>query len=176
MAIKPDNEGWTGAAISLAVPGGVRAGLTAGEIFYGDLITTTPFGNALHSVELQGKVILEALEFSVANPNSTITLQVSGLKVVFDMKKDVNKRVVSLFALCRVCENNIPKYEPINDEKYYRVVMPSFLAGGGDGFTMIAAGARNPIVGPVDIDALTSYVERNSPLIMPAATGRIKFI
>lgn len=173
---KTDGEGWTGAAISLAVPGGVRAGLTAGEIFYGDLITTTPFENELHSIELQGKVILEALEFSVANPDSTLTLQVSGLKVVFDMTRDAYKRVTSLFALCRVCENNIPRYEPIEAEKYYRVVVPSFLAGGGDGFTMIASGARNSIVGPLDIDALTSYVEKNSPLIMPAATGRITLV
>lgn len=160
----------------MAVPGGVRAGLLSGEIFYGDLITTTPFENELVSIELQGKVILEALEFSVANPASTITLQVSGLKVVFDMKKDAHNRVTSLYALCRVCDNNIPKYEPVEDEKYYRVVVPSFLAGGGDGFTMIASGSRNPIVGPLDIEALTAYVEKNSPLVMPTMTGRIKFV
>lgn len=160
----------------MTVPGGIRAGLVKGDILYGDLVTTTPFGNVLHSIELQGKVIREAFEFSVSNENSLMLLQVSGLKVVYDMSKPVNSRVVSLYALCRVCEGNIPKYEPIDEEKFYRVVAPDFLARGGDGFEMIATGSRDTIVGPVDIDALTSYVEKFSPIGIPSLKSRITFV
>lgn len=175
LDIQPDDEdAWTGAAISLTVPGGIRSGLSSGEIFYGDLVTTTPFENLLHSVELQGKVIREALEFSVFNEDSLMLLQVSGLKIVYNMNNQPNNRIVSLLALCRVCD--IPRYELIDDEKYYRVVMPSFLAEGGDGFTMIGEGARNTIYGPLDIDAVTDYVEKNSPLNIPPITGRISFV
>lgn len=141
---------------------------------YGDAFTTTPFENALHSIELQGKVIRAALEFSVEQEDSLMMLQTSGLKVVFDLKRPKNSRIVSLHVLCRVCV--IPNYEPIDDEKYYRVVLPSFMAAGGDGFTMIPEGARDLIVGPKDIDALTAYIEKNSPITMPPMSGRVSFL
>lgn len=159
----------------MTAPGGIRAGLTKGEIFYGDLVTTTPFENLLHSIELQGKVIREALEFSVANEDSMIILQVSGLRVVYDMTKEANKRIVQLDVLCRICDRSVPKYEPIDEEEFYRVSMPEFLALGGDGFTMIGEKSRNTIFGPRDIDALTAYVEKNSPINMPPLAGRITF-
>lgn len=167
-------KGWTGASICLTVPGGIRAGLTSGELFYGDLVTTTPFENLLESAELQGKVIKEALEFSVADENSLILLQVSGLKVVYNMSREANNRIVSLDVLCRVCD--IPRYEPINEEEYYRVVLGSYLAAGGDGFTMIGEGVRNSIFGPLDIDALANYVTKNSPINLPLLSGRIVFV
>lgn len=37
--------------------------------------------------------------------------------------------------LCTKCR--VPQYEPIDLEKSYTVVMPSYLIDGGDGFTMI---------------------------------------
>lgn len=160
----------------MTVPGGIRAGLSRGEIIFGDLVTTTPFENVLHSVELQGKVIREALEFSVANRDSMILLQVSGLRVVYNLENQAYNRIVSLLALCRICKDDIPRYEPIDDEQFYRVSMPSFLAGGGDEFTMIGTNARNTIYGPRDIDALTDYIEKNSPMNIPPLAGRISFI
>lgn len=101
-------------------------------------------------------------------------LQVSGLRVVYNMENPPNSRVASLDVLCRVCD--IPHYAPIEDETFYRVVMPSFLAGGGDGFTMIGENAKNVVVGPLDIEALTSFVQKNSPIGIPPLTGRISFI
>lgn len=176
LDISPDNQGWTGTAIALALPGGIRSGLMKGKIVYGDLISSTPFENILHSIELQGKFLKETFEFSVLNENSKSLLQVSGLKVVFDMKNTANNRVVSIEILCRICENNVPKYETIDYEKFYRVAMPSYLADGGDNFTMIPKNSRNLIVGPVDIDALTNYIEKHSPMIKPPLTGRITFV
>lgn len=148
----------------------------SGEIFYGDLVTTTPFENLLHNIELQGKVIREALEFAVADKESLILLQVSGLRVVYNIENEANNRIVLLDVLCRVCERDIPRYEPIDDEQFYRLSVPSFLAEGGDGFTMIGENARNTIFGPRDIDALSSYFEKNSPLSLPPLSGRISFM
>lgn len=128
------------------------------------------------SVELEGEVIKEALEFSVVDEKSLILLQVSGLKVVFNMTNQPYNRIVSLDALCRICEDDIPRYEPIVAEKFYRVVLPSFLADGGDGFRMIGEGIRNIIYGPLDIDALADYVRKNSPFNIPPLTGRITFV
>lgn len=140
------------------------------------MVTTTPFENLLHNIELQGKIIREALEFSVADEKSVMLLQMSGLKVVYDMERKPYDRIVSLDVLCRICVRDIPRYEPIDDEKFYRVSVPSFLAEGGDGFTMIGENARDTIYGPRDIDALSAYVEKNSPFSLPPLTGRISFL
>jgi 5'-nucleotidase len=47
----------------------------------------------------------------------------------------------------------------------------SFLAGGGDGFSVLA-GATNDVVGGADVDALTAYLGANRP-VAPPATDRI---
>ena len=44
----------------------------------------------------------------------------------------------------------------------YTVTVNSFLAGGGDGFTVLRDGT-NRVVGPVDLDALVDYIE----LVLP---------
>ena len=123
------------------LPGDIRAGLKRGDVSYGDLMTTTPFENILHNVELQGKHIRAALEFSVAKRESLKVLQISGLKVVYNLENEINNRIVSLNVLCRICD--LPKYEPIDDEQWYRVVMVNYLAEGGDNFIMISDNAKN---------------------------------
>jgi 5'-nucleotidase len=160
----------------LALAGGIRASLLKGDIVYGDLVASTPFENLVYSVELPGKAIKEALEFAFLDETSKNLLQVSGLKVVFDLSREANNRVVSIDVLCRICENNIPKYEPIDLEAFYRVAMPSYLAEGGDHFSMIPTNFRNLIYGPRDIDALTDYITKHSPIIKPPMSGRIMFV
>lgn len=53
----------------------------------------------------------------------------------YDLSKPVNQRVVSVSMLCTECR--VPKYEPLDPEKTYTVVMSSYMVGGGDGFNMI---------------------------------------
>lgn len=141
---------------------------------FGDLITTTPFENDLYSVELEGRYIREALEFAIHDLDNVDLLQVSGLRVVYDKSKAENNRIVSVHALCRVCD--VPRYEPLDVTKTYRVAIASFLAGGGDGFNMIKDNYKNPIKGKRDIDALTDYVSYASPLGVPGVLGRIVMV
>ena len=56
-----------------------------------------------------------------------------------------------------------------NDATPYRVTMNSFLAPGGDGFTVFAEGT-DPLGGEIDIDALVTYFADNSPLSPPPLT------
>lgn len=174
MNVPVDDGGWSAATIALTNPGGIRAGLSKGTITFGDLITTTPFENDLYSVELEGRYIREALEFAVHDLNNVVLLQVSGLKIVYDKSRAENQRVVSVHALCRICD--VPRYELLDDAKTYRVAMASFLMGGGDGYTMISEQAKSPIRGKRDIDALADYVSYASPLGVPGVLGRITFV
>lgn len=55
-----------------------------------------------------------------------------GLQIVYDLKKPSGKRLVSAQALCQRCD--IPKYQPVKVDEKYSIVLPTFTAGGGDGF------------------------------------------
>jgi len=57
-------------------------------------------------------------------------------------------------------------------ERGYRVTVNSFLAAGGDGFTVLPeAGER--VGGPVDVDALEAYLGAHNPLPAPVL-GRVQ--
>lgn len=52
-----------------------------------------------------------------------------------DVSKPPQQRVTSLSVLCTSCR--VPVRRPVEDEAEYGVVLPSYLADGGDGFSMI---------------------------------------
>lgn len=88
----------------------------------------------------------------------------SGIKIVYNITNPIDQRVVSLDLLCNEC--TVPKYYPLDLTKMYRIVINSFIAGGGDGLSIINEQKRNHVVGPLDMDVLTRYVERQSPIMI----------
>lgn len=58
-----------------------------------------------------------------------------GAHVVYDLSKPSGSRVVSLELRCLNC--TVPKYEPVNDQAIYNVLMMDFTIKGGDGFEVI---------------------------------------
>lgn len=58
-----------------------------------------------------------------------------GIQVEFDLSRPVGQRVVTLALLCTTCR--VPKYEPLELGKVYKLALTSYMVGGGDGFTMI---------------------------------------
>jgi 5'-nucleotidase len=57
--------------------------------------------------------------------------------------------------------------EPVTAEATYRVTVNNFLAGGGDGFSVLTGGT-NSVTGPIDLDAFTAYLGANQPVSAPA--------
>ena len=64
--------------------------------------------------------------------------------------------------------------QALMDSKSYRVTVNSFIADGGDNFTVLSKGT-NRVGGGQDIDALEKYINQNSPVQAPE-TNRIKVI
>jgi 5'-nucleotidase len=62
-------------------------------------------------------------------------LSISGLRVEYDLSQPNGKRVTKALARCGECR--VPKYEPVETNKTYNVIMPSFLTKGGDGYTVL---------------------------------------
>lgn len=159
-----------GSDFTLMNAGGVRADLlinSSNQITFGDVFSVQPFGNSLVTLSLTGKQIRELLEqqWSGANAATTRILQPSK-EFSYSYKQDAT---VSPRA-----SNIMIAGQALVDTQVYRVTVNSFIADGGDNFTVLKQG-KNPIGGGQDIDVLEKYVTQNSPLSAPA-TNRIKLI
>uniref|UniRef100_L7M9C2 Putative salivary ecto-5'-nucleotidase/apyrase n=1 Tax=Rhipicephalus pulchellus TaxID=72859 RepID=L7M9C2_RHIPC len=116
--------------------GTIRAPIAQGNITLGDLMQTAPFGQTVVVVTLYGYQLRDMFEHSVANYSYVnrkgAFLQVSGIKVVYNLTSPPRSRVVSVDILCTNC--TVPVYKPLEPCEVYKVVTTDFVARGGDGF------------------------------------------
>jgi 5'-nucleotidase len=160
-----------GAVAAFMNPGGIRADLTfasspAGEgngnVTFGEAFTVQPFGNNLVTLTLTGAQIDQLLEQQWINQPFPRILQVSnGFTYSWSASAPVGSRV----------SNIAINGTPIDPAASYRVTVNSFLADGGDNFSVLPQGT-NRIGGVVDTDALEVYFRANSP-VAPGPQNRI---
>lgn len=169
---------WDDVTIGLMNGGGLRDTIDIGDITMEHILNVLPFSNTMTALQITGTTLREAFEHSVSllNPcNSTDLsgrfLQVSGVKVSYDLRQNVGQRVRTLSVL----RPEIWDYCPLNDSAIYKVVINSFLEKGGDGYSMFRDKALTTYnLGYLDTDMLREYLERNSPF-MQTRDGRIEF-
>ncbi len=145
-----------GAVIAFMNPGGIRAPIAAGEVTYGELFNVQPFGNTLTVKTCTGAQIQALLEQQVF-PGRILTVS-TGFNYTWDAARPVGDKVLN--------ETVMLNGNPIVDGQSYRVEMNSFLASGGDGFSVFNQ-CTNQLGGEVDLDALVRYFEANSPIAPP---------
>ncbi|XP_003493965.1 apyrase [Bombus impatiens] len=152
---------WTYAAVGVYNPGGIRAPIDSigQDITFADLIMAQPFENTWDILELKGSCILQILEMEED------ILIWSGLKVVYKIKGN-SRKVEDVKIRCRACE--VPRYEELVLDQWYRIVLPTFLVQGGDGFVPFETCGRNHEVGYLDWIVLSKYMKKISPIL----TGR----
>lgn len=143
----------TGADLAIVNSGGIRAGLPKGEITYKHVLKVSPFGNTLCTVELTGGELIAYLEKAVAMKKETGAFaQLSGVTVRVHENK-----VVSAFV------NNAP----VIDKDIYKLVVPSYMAAGGDAYPSLTDHPRFIDTGFLDADVLREYISNHSPLDEP---------
>lgn len=115
--------------VALVNGGQIRRSIDAGPVTLGDVVSVLPFDSSLVTLELPGEALLQVLEHSVSQwPNhSGRFLQVSGIRVTYDMSAPVGSRV----------RNVMIGERPLDPEKVYSVAADAFIADGGDGFVML---------------------------------------
>ena len=128
-------RGAIGADIAITNGGGIRADkeYPAGtELTRRDILTELPFGNVTVVTEVTGQQMQEALEngFSQVEDGAGRFPQVSGLKVVVDVKQPTGSRVVSVMV----------GDKPLDPAATYKVATNDFMLRGGDGYTALAGG------------------------------------
>ncbi|XP_030247686.1 5'-nucleotidase-like [Sparus aurata] len=145
-----------------------------GSITMEEILTVLPFGGTFDLVQIKGSTIKKAFEHAVHRYGtmSGEFLQVSGIHVEYDLSRPVNQRVVSLTMLCTECR--VPKYEPLDLEKTYTVVMNSYMVSGGDGFAMVQDELLKHNTGDMDISVFSKYIS-DMKQVYPVVEGRITF-
>ncbi len=151
-----------GTDIALMNPGGIRADLSAGPATYGELFTIQPFGNSLVRMDLTGQQIYDLLNQQWLNQPFPRILKTSGLTYTWDNNRPIGDRIVE------VRRNSAP----IDRQATFSVAVNSFMAAGGDNFTVLLQGL-NQTGGPLDLDALIAYIQTLPQPFSAAIEGRI---
>ena len=142
-------------------PGGIRADIDSGPLTWGELFTVQPFGNSLVKMELSGQQIYDLLNQQWLNQPFPRMLQVSGLAYTWDNARPVGDRIIE------VRQNGMP----INRASVYTLTANSFIAAGGDNFTLFTQGV-NVVGGAIDLDALIQFVGGLAQPFSAAVEGR----
>jgi len=154
-----------GAQIALMNNSGVRTGLDPADgrnVSYGDIYAVQPFGNVLITRSYTGAQLLALLEQQFDDDGFLQTFSASeGFAMAYDLRRPPGSRVVSATL----------DGQPIDPAATYRVTMNSFLAAGGDSFTVFKDGVDS-VTGPVDLDAMEEYL-RAVPVRQLPPVGRI---
>ncbi|XP_059222623.1 apyrase-like isoform X4 [Stomoxys calcitrans] len=174
----PETSQWTNVAIALTTQGNFRVPLPAGNITYNQLVTMCPWDNALYALTLQGSILRELLEDSIApftinKTSSSRFLQVSGLKITYNVTQAVGSRIQELAVRCTNCL--IPRYKELEMDSVYRVVVMEYLANGKNGFNLIKDNAKDLKRGPGDLEAFIEFMKHQEP-ITASLEGRIKIV
>jgi 5'-nucleotidase len=163
-----------GAEVSFMNPGGVRTDLFSrggsGAQFaltFAEAFEVQPFGNRLVTMTLSGAQIQSLLDMQLE------------LGRLLQVSKGFTYRLVMLQPGARPgVESGSIRIggKPLDAKRKYRVTVNSFLAGGGDRFSVLREGTDRK-EGPLDIEALAAYLSKVSspakPLEPAIVGGRI---
>lgn len=150
-----------GAQIAFMNPFGIRKPIApeaGSSVNFGAIYAAQPFNNTLITQSLTGAELKAVLEqgFDADGPQQVLTPS-AGFSYSIDLSKPIGERVVAMSL------NGVP----IDPAATYRVTTNSFLAGGGDSFSLFTR-QRDAVVGGSDIDALEAWLKAVPPRAVPS--------
>jgi 5'-nucleotidase len=155
-----------GAQIALMNNTGIRADLVPaadGAVTFGQIFAVQPFANTLVTKSFTGKQLRALLEQQFDGQSFDQAFSPSaGFSFAFDLARPLGSRVFEVTL----------DGAPIDDARNYRVTMNSFLAGGGDSFTVFREGTET-VNGAVDLDATEDWLRASPDRAFPAL-GRVR--
>jgi 5'-nucleotidase len=157
-----------GAQLTIVNGGGVRTSIPAGPITVGQVLEVLPFGNTLVVMSLTGAQVREALENGVSQIETGAGRfpQVGGMRYSFDPAAPAGSRITGI----QVAAGG--SFAALDPNATYRVVVNNFIAGGGDGYSVLTKGTDRVDTGFLDSDVLTEYLSARSP-VNSQVEGRI---
>jgi 5'-nucleotidase len=169
-----------GAQIAFMNPGGVRSNLTYtqtqtppegnGVVTFGEAFTFQPFGNTLVTMEMTGQEIVDVLEQQCQPAGSSRPFLHLGVSdgFTYDLSKTIVAGTCTSVTIANVMLNGVP----LDMGAGYMVTVNSFLATGGDNFTVFGGVTTPRLEGGVDLTAIINYLGTFSP-VAPPPTDRV---
>ncbi len=145
--------------------GDIFANISKGNITWIDLYNVQPNAGTLMSMTMSGEQIRQTLEQQWQAPLPSSNLIVSGVSYTYDAAKPAGSKLIS------VSVNGVP----LNLNATYTVATVDTLTLGDDGYTTFGRGS-NMSYGPVDVNALVSYVRLLPQPVNVTTDGRIQRI
>uniref|UniRef100_T1PHF3 5'-nucleotidase n=1 Tax=Musca domestica TaxID=7370 RepID=T1PHF3_MUSDO len=171
---------WTDAAIAFMQGGSIRSSIekrSDGSVLAIDVASVLPFKNDLYVSQITGRSLLAVLEHSASMYETESKggfLQMSGIHTTYDYNNPVGSRVIATEVLCANCD--VPTFEPLEEDRLYNVIVPSYLANGGDGYTFVEENGPKPQRMQLkDAAALSQYLKRHE-FVYPVVEDRITII
>ncbi|HEX2564399.1 MAG TPA: bifunctional metallophosphatase/5'-nucleotidase [Acidimicrobiales bacterium] len=165
VATQPADLG--GAQLAFMNPGGIRADLRVadissggeapGEVTYGEAFTVQPFGNSLVTKTMTGDMIRRLLEQQFPGCGGQTTQRILQVSSSFRYEQSPGASTCA-GRIGRILVGGV-EMTPTDS---FRVTMNSFLAAGGDGFTVFNEGT-DALGGAQDIDALVAAFAAAEP-------------
>ena len=159
------SAGTGNAVVAFMNPGGIRADLVYkasgdegdGVVTYGEAFTVQPFTNLVETISLTGAQIVTLLQEQFTGPLNTTAPKVLQVSQGFTYTLDRSKTGADKVDVSSIRLNGAP----LDPSASYRVTVNNFLAGGGDGFSVLTQGT-DPVVSAIDVDAFVDYLTANS--------------
>lgn len=145
----------TGADIAVMNPGGIRTDIlygTDGTVTFRQAASVQPFANSLMTVDLTGAQVIRLLEqqwqpWNASRPYLKLGVS-SNVFYTYDQTAPADAPVISQVLIDGA---------PIDEDAVYTVGANSFLATGGDSFTVFRDGTNPTDVGTADLQSMVDW-------------------
>ena len=145
--------------------GGIRADLAEGRITKKHIYEILPFDNTIMVLKLQGDQVIDLFNYIAAIPPGKGAFPQISEGVRFAVNYDAKR-----------CEEITINGNPIDPKKIYTIATNSYMASGGDGYTVFRNAADRYDTSAFQRDAVIDYIIHLGGTIRPELKGRIRLI
>jgi 5'-nucleotidase len=167
-----------GAQVALTNEGGIRAGLSEGEVTYNELFTAQPFGNDMVTMTLTGAQIKTMLEeqFQGCGLGAPPGDALPEIDRMLQPSEGFSYSWSKAGAACQKVDAGSIKIggAVVRAAAKYRVTVNNLLADGGEQIPVLKEGTDRR-VGPTDVEVLSAYLAKHSP-VQPVQPHRITVV
>lgn len=162
--------GTTGVAVDFAFMngGGVRAELPKGEVTKEHIMTMLPFENYVYVITMKGSDLIEFFDFVATVPQGAGAFAQVSKETRYTLTYDENKQ--------GTIGNLTIGGQPIDPQKTYRMATNDYLAGGGDGYTVLTRNTDSFNTSMLLSDVVIEYVQTLSQPVSPVLDGRLTVV
>jgi 5'-nucleotidase/UDP-sugar diphosphatase len=145
--------------------GGIRTDLPEGEIEKGTIYEVLPFDNSVMVLTMKGEDVQKLFDYIATIPRGEGAFPQVSDSVEFTINYNE-----------KTCENVRINGEPIDPDATYKVATNSYMAAGGDGYSMFKNAIKSYDTSMFQRDVFIEYVKHLGGTVSPDVDNRIELV